>query len=194
MKRRFGEHLQSTMKPTLIAAILLFCGAAAYAQKPPAAVYAESFRRGATRITAASFEVKLTPQNSVFFDRIKDTYGSDRYLVTIVPEIPEGEDHVISWQVRLTDLHHLIYNNVLLESQEPSSNPGNNLWQLNPSRFGAVPTKAQRIMKVDGFYVSLQVTAYHFTPLESPYLDSMTVQVKFTNADPRTAESPIAGP
>jgi hypothetical protein len=134
MKRRFGEHFQSTMKPTLIAAILLLCGAAAYAQKPPAAVYAESFRRGATHITAASFEVKLTPQNSVFFDRIKDTYGSDRYLITIVPEIPEGEDHVISWQVRLTDLHHLIYNNVLLESQEPSSNPGNNLWQLNPSR------------------------------------------------------------
>jgi hypothetical protein len=177
------------MKPTFITAVLLLCGAVVqlHAQKPPPAVYAESFRRGATHITDASFEVKLTPQNSVFFDRIKDTYGSDRYLVTIVPEIPEGEDHVISWQVRLTDLHHLIYNNVLLESQEPSSDPGNNLWQLNPSRFGAVPVKAQRIMKVDGFY--------HFTPLESPYLDSMTVQVKFTNADPRTAESsePIAG-
>jgi hypothetical protein len=184
------------MKPTFITAVLLLGEAVVqlHAQKPPAAVYAESFRRGATHITDASFEVKLTPQNSVFFDRIKDTYGSDRYLVTIVPEIPEGEDHVISWQVRLTDLHHLIYNNLLLESQEPSSDPGNNLWQLNPSRFGAVPAKAQRIMKVDGFYVSLQVTAYHFTPLESPYLDSMTVQVTFTNADPRTSASgePIA--
>jgi hypothetical protein len=184
------------MKSTLVATVLLLCAAVVplHAQKEPAVVYAESFRRGPTHITDASFEVKLNPQNSVFFDRIRDTYGNDRYLLTIVPEIPEGEDHVISWQVRLTDLHHLIYNNVLLESQEPSSDPGNNLWQLNPSRFGHVPAKAQRIMKVDGFYVSLQVTAYHFTPLESPYLDSMTVQVKFTNADPRTAESPTAGP
>ncbi|MFZ1159358.1 MAG: hypothetical protein WAO10_16360, partial [Candidatus Sulfotelmatobacter sp.] len=191
---RFREHSYSTMKPALIATVLLLCAATAHAQKEPAAVYAESFRHGPTHITDASFEVKLNPQNSVFFDRIRDTYGNDRYLLTIVPEIPEGEDHIISWQVRLTDLHHLIYNNVLLESQEPSSDPGNNLWQLNPSRFGRVPIRAQRIMKVDAFYVSLQVTAYHFTPLESPYLDSMTVQVKFTNSDPRTAASPTAGP
>lgn len=184
------------MKPIFIAAVLLLCAAAAplYAQKAPPIVYAESFRHGPTHITDASFEVKLSPQNSVFFDRIKDTYGNDRYLLTIVPEIPEGEDHVISWTVRLTDLHHLIYNNVLLESQDPSSDPRNNLSWLNPGRFGRVPALAQRIMKVDGFYVSLQVTQYHFTPLESPYLDSMTVQVKFTNADPRAAESPIAGP
>jgi hypothetical protein len=112
------------MKPTLIATVLLFCAAAGHAQKEPAVVYAESFRHGPTHITDASFEVKLNPQNSVFFDRIRDNYGNDRYLLTIVPEIPEGEDHVISWQVRLTDLHHLIYNNVLLESQEPSSDPG----------------------------------------------------------------------
>lgn len=184
------------MRATFIAALLTLCAATAplHAQKEPEAVYAESFRHGPTHITDASFEVKLNPQNSVFFDRIKDTYGNDRYLLTIVPEIPEGEDHVISWQVRLTDLHHLIYNNVLLESQEPSSDPRNNLWWLNPSRFGRAPAKAQRIMKVDGFYVSLQITQYHFTPLESPYLDSMTVLVKFTNADPRSAESPTAGP
>lgn len=176
--------------------MLMLCAAAIplHAQKEPAEVYAESFRHGPTHITDASFEVKLTPQNSVFFDRIKDTYGNDRYLLTIVPEIPEGEDHVISWQVRLTDLHHLIYNNVLLESQEPSSDPGNNLWWLSPSRFGRIPAKAQRVMKVDGFYVSLQITAFHFTPLESPYLDSMTVQVKFSNSDPRRAESPPASP
>src|SRR5579863_1493077 len=188
------------MKPTSIAALLVLFSFAAplaaplVAQKAPEVFYAESFRHGPTHISEASFEVKLNPQNSVFFDRIKDTYGNDRYLLTIVPEIPEGEDHIISWQVRLTDLHHLIYNNVLLESQEPSSDPRNNLWWLNPSRFGRVPTLAQRIMKVDGFYVSLQITQFHFTPLESPYLDSMIVLVKFTNADPRTAEPPTASP
>ncbi|HLW86752.1 MAG TPA: hypothetical protein VKR60_16155 [Candidatus Sulfotelmatobacter sp.] len=188
------------MKPTSIAALLVLFSFAAplaaplVAQKAPEVFYAESFRHGSTHITDASFEVKLNPQNSVFFDRIKDTSGTDRYLVTIVPQIPEGEDHIISWQVRLTDLHHLIYNNVLLVTQEPSSDPRNTLWWLNPSRFSRVPALAQRIMKVDGFYVLLQITAYHFTPLESPYLDSMTVQVKFSNSDPRIAESTPAGP
>jgi len=33
------------------------------------------------------------------------------------------------------------------------------------------------------------VMAYHFTPSESPYLDSMTVQVNITNTDPRAAKN-----
>ena len=73
------------MKLTLIASVLLLCAAAGHAQKEPAVVYAESFRHGSTHISDASFEVKLNPQNSVFFDRIRDTYGNDRYLLTIVP-------------------------------------------------------------------------------------------------------------
>jgi len=35
----------------------------------------------------------------------------------------------------------------------------------------------------------LQVKAYHFNPLDSPYLDSMTVEVQFTNSDPRGGDS-----
>jgi hypothetical protein len=49
---------------------------------------------------------------------------------------------------------------------------------------------ARRIIKVDSFYVVLQVKAYHFTPLDSPYLDSMTVSVEFRNTDPRQADPP----
>ena len=64
------------------------------------------------------------------------------------------------------------------------------LWRLDPSRFAPVPVGARRIIKVDSFYVVLQVKAYHFTPLDSPYLDSMTVAVEFRNTDPRQAETP----
>ena len=52
----------------------------------------------------------------------------------------------------------------------------------------------RRVIKVDGFYVVLQVKAYHFTPLDSPYLDSMTVAVEFRNTDPRQAEPPAKEP
>ena len=47
---------------------------------------------------------------------------------------------------------------------------------------------ALRIVKVDGFYVVFQVTALHFTPLDSPYLDSMTVTFTLSNKDPRSAQ------
>jgi hypothetical protein len=32
-----------------------------------------------------------------------------------------------------------------------------------------------------------QVKDLHFTPLDSPYIDSMVVQFTFSNIDPRTA-------
>jgi hypothetical protein len=93
----------------------------------------------------------------------------------------------------LADLRHPIYDNVLLASPTPSD-PANkakdSLWRLDPSRFAAVPVSAMRIIKVESFFVVLQVKAHHFTPLDSPYLDSMTVAVEFRNTDPRQAEPP----
>ena len=73
-------------------------------------------------------------------------------------------------------------------SDDPKNDAKNALCRLWPSTFAAVPVGARRIMKVDNFYVVLQVKAYHLTPPDSPYLDSMTVQVEFRNTDPRQTE------
>ena len=64
----------------------------------------------------------------------------------------------------------------------------NALWRLEPGNFARVPVGAKRIIKVDSFYVVLQVKAYHFTPPDSPYLDSMTVAVELKNTDPRNPD------
>lgn len=168
-----------------LASLSLALGAPLAAQRPNQTLYAESFRHGSTRITEESFEAKLNPQNSVYRERIKDTRGEDRYLLSILPLGPTGDTRITSWQVKLADLHHSIYDNILLASQGSSPDPKTNLWWLTPRRYAPVPVDARRIIKVDGFYVVLQVKAYHFTPLDSPYLDSMTVQVKLTNSDPR---------
>jgi hypothetical protein len=160
------------------------------AQSTPAPIYAESFRQGPTRVMEESFEARLTPQNSVYRERIKDLHGADRYTFSIIPKGPEGDTKITSWQVKLADLHHPIYDNVLLASQQPSDDPANTLWRLEPTTLARVPVGAKRIIKVDGFYVVLQVTSYHFTPPDSPYLDSMTVGVEFRNTDPRQAEPP----
>jgi hypothetical protein len=150
-------------------------------------IYAESFRKGETHVTEEKFEVKLTPDNASYREMIKDTVGNDRYELTITPQGPEGDTQITSWRVRLRDLHHSIYSNILLADQQSSADAKNNLWWLDPNQFGGVPIRADRIVKVDGFYVEFQVKALHFTPLDSPYLDSMNVHFSFRNSDPRAA-------
>ena len=151
-------------------------------------IYAESFRKGSTQITEDHFEAKLTPQSPTYRERLKDTRGNDRYELVITPQGPEGDNKITSWRVKLRDLRHTIYSNILLAEQEPSPDPKNNLWWLTPNPFGPLPIRTRRIMKVDSFYVTIQVKDMHFTPLDSPYLDSMTVQFAFSNTDPRTAK------
>jgi hypothetical protein len=160
-----------------------------FAQSTPATIYAESFRHGATRIIEDKFNLTLTPQDRTFSEHIKDSSGADRYLFSILPIGPNGDVTITAWNVKLADLKHRYYRNLLLTSlqEDATDNPRNQLWQLNPSNFASLPVKAKRIIKVEGFYLVLQVKSYHFTPLDSPYLDSMTISVELTNTDPRTA-------
>jgi hypothetical protein len=165
--------------------VLVLVAVIASAQTTSPIVYAESFRKSSTHITEEKFEAKLTPADPNYRERIKDSAGNDRYELTITPQGPLGDNKITSWRVNLRDLHHTIYNNLLVEDQEPSQDPKNNLWWLNPNRFGMVPIRAKRIIRVDGFYVIFEVRDLHFTPLDSPYLDSMTVRFELSNSDPR---------
>ncbi len=187
-------RIRSRMKVPLLTPIILSVAMRLAAQSPSPALYAESFRQGAGHIVEESFEARLTPQDPVYRERIKDSRGADRYAFSIVPQSPEGDTKITSWQVKLADLRHSIYDNVLLASPSPSDDPAtkakDSLCRLDPNRFATVPVNAKRIIKVESFYVVLQVKAHHFTPLDSPYLDSMTVAVEFRNTDPRQAEPP----
>lgn len=167
--------------------VLVLFAAAASAQSGSPTFYVESFRKGSTHITEEKFEAKLTPADPSYRERIKDSAGNDRYELTITPQGPLGDNKITSWRANLRDLRYTIYNNLLVEDQEPSPDPRNNLWWLNPNRFGMVPIRAKRIIRVDGFYVVLEVKDLHFTPLDSPYLDSMTVRFELSNSDPRGA-------
>jgi hypothetical protein len=154
-------------------------------QNSPPALYAESFRHGSTRITEDSFDVKLTPQNPSYQERIRDAQGKECYEFSVTPLMPGGDDKITSWAVTLKDLRRAFYGNVLVADREASEEAKDNLGWLNP-QFTPVPIRAKRIIKVEGFYVVIQVTALHFTPLDSPYLDSMAATFALTNTDPRT--------
>ncbi len=120
--------------------MLLFAVVPLSAQSTPAApVYVESFRHGETHVVEDSLDVKLTPQDSTYREHLKDSYGNDRYVFTILPRIPEGDTEITSWQARLTDLRHPIYSNILMTSPQPSEDPKNaykdTLWRLEPGGF-----------------------------------------------------------
>lgn len=154
-------------------------------QSTPPTIYGESFRKGTTRITEASFEVKLSAADPNYREIIKDASGHDRYELTIVPRIPYGDTKILSWFVRLKDMNHTFYKNLLLASPQPSNDPANNLYWLRPDPYAPVAPRARRIMRVEAYYVDFQIRDFHFNPPESPYLDSMTLQFHFTNSDPR---------
>jgi hypothetical protein len=179
------KYSQAIMKRAALPVLALICFAAAAVCQDSPTIYAESFRKGSTTITEDHFEAKLTPADPVYRERIRDSSGNDRYELTIAPQVLEGDTKITSWKVTLRDLRHSIYSNILLADQQPSPDAKNNLWWLNPNPFSSVPVLARRIVKVDGFYVAFRVKQMHFTPLESPYLDSMTVSFSFSNSDPR---------
>ena len=164
------------------------------AQSTAPTVYTESYRQGDTHIVEESFEARLTTQDSIYRERIKDSHGVDRYAFSITPRVPAGDTKITSWQVKLADLRHPAYDNVLQASQylpdDLRNDLKNSLWRLDASIFATIPVGSRRIVRVENFYVVLQVKAYHFTPPDSPYLDSMIVAVEFRNTDPRRAEPP----
>jgi hypothetical protein len=171
----------------VVLALLAFSAIGFSQNKDAPTIYAESFRKGEATITEDNFDVKLTPADATYRERIKDSRGNDRYELTITPQVLEGGTEITSWRAMLRDLHHPLYSNILLADQHPSDDAKNNLWWLDPNRLSPVPIHANRIIKVEGFYVIFQVKQLHFTPLDSPYLDSMTVTFSFTNADPRNS-------
>jgi hypothetical protein len=174
MKRR--------LLPGILTGVLI---AALASAQSSSTIHAESFRKGQTRVTEEKFEARLSPGAPTYRERIKDSAGNDHYELTITPQGPAGDNKITSWRIQLRDLRHTIYNNLLLENQEPSQDARNNLWWLNPNPFGPVPIRTKRIVKVDSFYVIFQVKDLHFTPLDSPYLDSMVVQFELTNSNPQ---------
>jgi hypothetical protein len=116
--------------------------------------------------------------------RIKDESGTERYLFSCVPErVGQGDDRILAWQVRLADLHHKIYPNVLMSSPDAAQDKGP-VWMLDPGKFARIPVKAERVFRVDGFYCEVQVSDYHFATQQQPYLDRMVIDVRFTNTNP----------
>jgi len=167
-----------------LACVLLVAGL--WAQNTVSFVYVESFRKGSTRITESNFEVALDTSQPACRIAVKDDIGRDRYLLVCAPQrAATGDDRIVGWQVRLADLRHKMYENVLMPVTDPSQDATQIGW-LDPGKFAKIPITRERVIKVDSFYCVVQVKDYHFTTLEQPYLDRINLTVEFTNTRPHS--------
>jgi hypothetical protein len=158
-------------------------------QAAPPTVYMESFRKGATRIAEKDFEVNLDNRNPMYETRLKDASGEDRYQLSLVPErVGSGDQRILAWLVSLVDLKRRSYGNLLFASRDPYLNQGVNsaITRLDANAYAAVPVLAKRVIKVEGFYCVIQVKKYHLLTPERWHLDNMSVQLRFTNTNPRS--------
>jgi len=166
--------------------VSLQLAASLFAQSKASFVYVESFRKGPARVTESSYEMELGPKNPFCQIRVRDQGARERYLFVCEPQrVGHGDERITAWQVRLADLHHKIYPNVLMATPDVTQDQAQIGW-LDPGKFAKIPLTTERVIKVDGFYCVLQVKDYHFATQEQPYLDRMTVEVRFTNTLPHS--------
>lgn len=157
------------------------------AQTVPDSFYVESFRKGTTHIAERSVVADLDNRNPGYETRVKDAFGEERYLLTLVPQrVEAGDDRILAWQVSLVDLQRRSYGNLLLASRDPYLNHGvkSAISRLDPNTYAVVPVLARRVIKVEDFYCVIQVRRFRLLTPERWYLENMSVEVSLTNNNP----------
>ena len=154
------------------------------AQDPLKPVYIESFRKGSSRVTETAYDVTLNATNPRSKTRVLDANGRERYVLTFEPQFGGPNDpRFVSWHAALADVRHQMYKNVLMPSLDPLEDKLQ-VWYLNPSPYALAGFRAIRVIKVENFYCSLQVTNHSFVGTGDPRLSSITVSVRFLNSNP----------
>ena len=175
-----------TRHSKLAVALVAILASVTGAQAQPTFAYVESFRKGPTRITEQTLQVDLDPKNSTCQIRVRDQAGKDRYSFDCVPQRAGlGDDRITAWQVKLADLHHRIYPDVFRNTPDPTEDHTQIGW-LDPGKFAKIALNTERVVKVDNFYCVFRVTDSHFASPGQPYLDRLTLDVRFTNTMPHS--------
>ncbi|MBZ5720077.1 MAG: hypothetical protein LAO03_06825 [Acidobacteriia bacterium] len=175
------------MKPVSWLLLLAVLVGPAFSQSPPAPVYVESFRKGSTRIAEKTLQVNLGTKQPSYEARIQDSTGDVHFMLSLAPvRVGQEDPSILSWRVSLVDLHRKLYGNLLLPYRDAYLNTGlkGNVAMLDPSPYAVVPVRAKRVIKVEKFYCSIEVKQYHFEEPGKPHLDSMSVEVQFSNTNP----------
>lgn len=167
------------------------------------AFYIESWKRGTRQVQEQKICIRLNKAKPEYETQIKDNSGTVRYKLRLWPgRDNENDSSIVEWMVELIDITQGSEANLLNpsndEEQDYFSAKDRIGWLYplkNPKSTGAesdvVPIFAKRIIKIENFHLIIEVKGVHFSPNKEG-LDSITVQVEFTNAQKETLMRTVA--
>jgi hypothetical protein len=159
--------------------------------------YVESWKRGRQQIQEQKFEIKLEAKDPARRVLVKDSSGVERYELVITQyPLKEGGPYYSYWYVTFYDRLSRYRNVNLLTTEGPGVGDNfpleDKIGDLYPVEKPNVykdvnsgyPISAKRVIKVESFYIIIQVRAYKFNSANSRKLDSLTVEFELTNNPP----------
>jgi hypothetical protein len=174
---------------TILLALTIFLP---YSQQGQDVFYIESWKRGTNQVQEQNICIRLNKAKPEYETLVKDNSGKAQYKLQLWPGRVSGNNSgIVEWMVELIDVTQESEGNLLRpsndEQQDYFSAKDRIGWLYplkNPKSIGAesdvVPIFARRIVKVENFYVIIEVKDFHFSRNKEE-LDSITVQVEFTN-------------
>lgn len=189
-----------TLKVTLIATFLSLAITGLAQQRDPETFYVESWKRGHQQIQEQKLTIELNSSEPEYQAVIKDSLGSEQYKLVVYHFPVERIPYYEFWRISLYRKLKLCtasdrsqnWDLLTLEGGPPGDNlpKENNIGLLYPAEkpnilkdngMAVYPISAKRVIKVEGFYVIIQVIGYKFNSTNPRAVDSLTVQVEFTN-------------
>lgn len=192
--------------------IIMFCSFAKAQNNISEEIYVESWKEGNKKISNQQIDLFLTPNNSEYQSIITSVKGKQYKLsVIFIPAselaISESGKSTDSWKVELREIDltkdksESIGDNLL---EEVGIRGGRNnfprredligyLYPKDKTRIYAngvpfidgkfyYPIKAKRIIKVEGFYVTILVKDFKLNSLDNHKVDSMEISIELKNA------------
>jgi hypothetical protein len=190
-------YLKRGLSPASLLTLLVFLPSPYAAQRRPAVICAESWKRGDGRIKEQTLTVTVGAEQPTFAAVIPDSEGRRQFKLSLRHH-PAGREYyeLEYWTVHLSQVKNGageedLGDNLLLAAQP---GPGKHYFpkgdligylypREQPKRFleNYFPIYGERVVKVEGFYVVINVNSYSYGQQNSKLVHSMNVSIEFRN-------------
>lgn len=171
----------------------------------PKTVYVRSWKRGIEQIKEQSFSVALIPQHMEYEAEVFGASGEPKYKL-LVRHNPLGQFPYEYWGVELREIlpHKKRSKKILGDNLLTEEGPGpggdnfprgdyvgylypieeaDNLFStVATHKLWFYPIGSKRVIKVESFYLMIEVGSYKFSEKESGKLDSLNITLSFRNS------------
>jgi hypothetical protein len=183
------------MRLSAVAFTLILLSTIALPQQNKNVFYIESWKKGERQIQEQKLTIELSTREPNYKTKIKDASGQERYkLVIRHSPLKKGGPNHNYWYVTLSDELGASPKYDLFQCVTPG--PGKHYFPKEdyvamlypveqPNIYKDVnshyPMSAQRVIKVEGFYVIIRVLSYKFNEKSPKEVSSIKVEIEFTN-------------